>query len=300
MPMTAEKKGTIQFRQWKTWYRVTGRLDTDRPPLIALHGGPGTTHDYLLALTDLAARGWPVIHYDQLGNGGSTHLPDKPDSFWNIQLFLDELENLLHQLGVAKDYVLFGQSWGGMLAAEHAVRRPPGLRGLVIANTPASMPLFREGVSRLRASLPVEVRSTLARHEAAGSTDSQEYFGATMAFYERYVCRVKPLPKDVTATLIELYSDPTVYHAMNGPSEFHVIGSLRDWTIVDRLPYVAVPTLLITGRYDEVTEAAARPFYDRIPDADWTVFNSSSHMPHVEEPEKFNEVMSRFLTDLIA
>lgn len=298
--MTPGKKGTIPFRQWKTWFRVTGSLDTNRPPLIALHGGPGTTHDYLLSLTDLAVSGWPVIHYDQLGNGGSTHLPDKPISFWNIQLFLDELENLLHQLNVAQDYVLFGQSWGGMLAAEHAIRNPPGLRGLVIANTPASMPLFRDGVSRLRTSLPSEVQSALARHEEAGSTDTQEYLDATMAFYEKYVCRVKPLPKDVTATLIELYNDPTVYHAMNGPSEFHVIGSLRDWTIVDRLPSVTVPTLLITGQYDEVTEVAARPFYDRIPDARWTVFNSSSHMPHIEEPEKFKRVMIRFLTELIA
>lgn len=300
MPMTPHKKGTVPFRQWKTWYRVTGNLDADRPPLIALHGGPGTTHDYLLSLTELAANGWPVIHYDQLGNGGSTHLSGQPDNFWNIQLFLDELENLLHKLGVAQDYVLFGQSWGGMLAAEHATRHSPGLRGLAIANTPASMPLFREGVSRLRTTLPVEVQSTLARHEEAGSTDSKEYFNATMAFYERYVCRVNPLPKDVTATLIELYSDPTVYHAMNGPSEFHVIGSLRDWTIVDRLPNVTVPTLLITGQYDEVVEAAARPFYDQISDARWVVFNSSSHMPHVEEPEKFNQVMTDFLTDLIA
>jgi L-proline amide hydrolase len=298
--MTPGTKGTIPFRQWKTWYRITGRLDADRPPLIALHGGPGTTHDYLLALTDLAASGWPVIHYDQLGNGGSTHLSGQPNSFWNIELFLDELENLLQRLDLSQDYVLFGQSWGGMLAAEHAVRHPPGLRGLVIANTPASMPLFREGVSRLRMTLPIDVQSTLARHEKAGSTDSREYLDATMAFYERHVCRVKPLPKDVTATLIAVYNDPTVYHAMNGPSEFHVIGSLRDWTIVDRLPSVAVPTLLITGQHDEVTEAAARPFYDLIPDVRQAVFDSSSHMPHVEEPEKFNEVMTRFLTDLIA
>jgi L-proline amide hydrolase len=292
------EEGTVAFREWKTWYRVTGQLDAGRTPLIALHGGPGSIHDYLLPLADMVGGTWPVIHYDQLGNGRSTHLPDQPSDFWNVQLFLDELDNLLAQLGVAQDYFLFGQSWGGMLAAEHAVRRPAGLRGLVIANSPASMPLWREELARLRETLPRVVQVRLNRHEEAGTTDSSEYYAASMVFYRRHVCRLNPLPDEVAATLEGINNDPTVYHAMNGPTEFHIIGSLRDWTIVDRLPSISVPTLVVAGRHDEVTEAAARPFSDYIPGAHWECFDSSSHMPHVEEPEKFSKVLNEFLASL--
>nr|UTI67652.1 AptL [Actinoallomurus sp. ID145808] len=295
----SQRKGTIPFGSWKTWYQVTGTLGAGRPPVIALHGGPGSTHDYLLRLTALAEEGWPVIHYDQLGNGGSTHLPGKGADFWSIQLFLDELDNLLDRLDVADDYVLFGQSWGGMLAAEHAARRPTGLRGLVIANSPASMPLWREELAGLRRSLPADVQATLARHEKAGTTGSAEYTKASMVFYGRHVCRVDPIPRDVTATLMEIYNDPTVYTAMNGPNEFHIIGTLKDWTIVDRLPLIKAPALLITGRYDEVTPAACAPFFELIPDVRREVFEESSHMPHIEEPEKFDETMRKFLAGLV-
>jgi L-proline amide hydrolase len=300
VPGTSHRKGTVPFGPWQTWYRITGALDAGRPPVVALHGGPGSSHDYLLRLADLADQGWPVIHYDQIGNGGSAHVTDRGPDFWTVQLFLDELDNLLGQLGIAEDYVLFGQSWGGMLAAEHAVRRPAGLRGLVIANSPASMPLWREELARLRTTLPDRVQETLNRHEQAGTMDTREYAKASTVFYGRHICRVRPLPRDVTATLMEIHNNPTVYHTMNGPTEFHVIGTLKDWTIVDRLPLITAPTLLITGRHDEVTPAACQPFSDLIPDVRRVDFDESSHMPHLEEPEKFDQVMQEYLTGLLA
>ncbi|HTI20186.1 MAG TPA: proline iminopeptidase-family hydrolase, partial [Kutzneria sp.] len=266
-------------------------------PLVVLHGGPGCTHDYLLRLTSLAGDR-PVVHYDQVGSGRSTHLPDAPPGFWTVELFLSELDNLLHTLGIADRYALLGQSWGGMLAAEHAVRRPAGLRGLVIANSPASMQLWSAAADRLRAELPPDVERTLRAHEAAGTTDSQEYKEAVDVFYERHLCRVVPMPEEVAATFKALDADPTVYHAMNGPSEFHVIGSIRDWSIIDRISAVAVPTLLVSGHYDEATPETVQPYYDNIPDVRWEIFAESSHMPHVEEPERFAEVVGGFLGTL--
>jgi L-proline amide hydrolase len=126
--------GWLPFRQYRTWYRVTGSLGTGQPAVVVVHGGPGNTHDSLLSLSSLAASGGPVVHYDQLGNGGSTHLPDADPRFWTVELFLEELDNLLRRLEIADNYVLVGHSWGGMLSARHAAGRPPGLRGLVIAN----------------------------------------------------------------------------------------------------------------------------------------------------------------------
>lgn len=290
-------EGHIAFGEHQTWYRVTGELGSGGAPLVVLHGGPGCTHDYLLRLTSLAGDR-PVVHYDQLGSGRSTHLPDAPPDFWTVELFLSELDNLLHTLGIADRYALLGQSWGGMLAAEHAVRRPAGLRGLVIANSPASMRLWSTAADRLRAELPPDVEKTLRTHEADGTTDSQEYKDAVDVFYERHLCRVVPMPDEVAATFEALDADPTVYHAMNGPSEFHVIGSLRDWSIIDRIDAVAAPTLLVSGRHDEATPETVQPYFDRIPDVRWEIFEESSHMPHVEEPERFAEVVGGFLGTL--
>ncbi|MDL4821192.1 proline iminopeptidase-family hydrolase [Actinomadura opuntiae] len=295
-PATAE--GHAPFRGHRTWYRVTGPSGASGPgkaPLVVLHGGPGCTHDYVLAFADLAAAtGRQVIHYDQLGNGRSTHLPDAGANFWTVELFLDELDNLLAHLGIAGGYHLLGQSWGGMLGAEHAVRRPAGLRSLVIANSPASMPLWLEAAAGLRAALPVEVEATLREHEAAGTTDSDEYAKAMRVFYDRHVCRI-PWPDEVARTFAAIDEDPTVYHTMNGPSEFHVVGTLRDWTIVDRLDRIASPTLVVSGRHDEATPDAVRPYADRIPGARWQIFEDSSHMPHVEEREACMSAVGAFL-----
>ena len=145
----------------------------------------------------------------------------------------------------------------------------------------------------LRAALPPEVQATLLGHETAGTTSSPDYAKAVRFFYDRHVCRV-PWPPEVERTFAAIEADPTVYHTMNGPSEFHVVGSLKSWSIIDRLDRVQAPTLLISGRYDEATRATVQPYADRIPDVRWTIFENSSHMPHVEETERCLRVVGEF------
>ena len=293
--MAPVREGHANFRSWQTWYRVTGTLGGDKLPLVVLHGGPGCIHDYLDSIKGLANSGRAVIHYDQLGNGRSTHLPDKGADFWTPRLFLDELENLTRHLGISSAYHVLGQSWGGMLGAEHAVTRPKGLAGLVISDSPASMALWVQEANRLREDLPPEVQATLLRHEKAGTTGSDEYNGAKRVFYDRHVCRVNPWPPEVQRSIDALDVDPTVYMTMNGPSEFHVIGTLKSWSIIDRLDRIEVPVLLISGKYDEATPATVQPFKDRIKDVRWEIFEHSSHLPHVEETDRYLKVVGRFL-----
>jgi len=295
----ADREGTVAFGEFETWYRITGELSPGVAPLVVLHGGPGCVHDYVLTIADLAQRtGHPVIHYDQLGNGRSTHLPGRGADFWTPELFLAELDSLLAALGVREGYHLLGQSWGGMLGAEHAVRRPTGLRSLTIADSPASMELWVAEANRLRGLLPPEVQATLLAHEADGSYDHPEYQRAMRVFYDRHVCRVVPNPPEVAATFAAIEADPTVYLTMNGPTEFHVIGTLRNWTIIDRLDRIAVPTLVVSGAHDEATEACVRPFVERIPDVRQHVLPDSSHMPHVEERGAFIELVAGFLAEV--
>jgi L-proline amide hydrolase len=139
------------------------------------------------------------------------------------------------------------------------------------------------------------VQATLLQHEAHGTTDSEAYQAAVRVFYDRHVCRI-PWPPELEATFAQMLADPTVYFTMNGPSEFHCIGTIKDWSIIDRLDRIAVPTLLISGRHDEATPAVVQPFADRVPDVRWRIFEESSHLPHIEETEAFLAEVAAFLT----
>jgi L-proline amide hydrolase len=277
-----------------TWYRVQGDpLATT--PLVILHGGPGAAHDYVEPIAELAeTAGRPCVLYDQIGCGRSQHLRDAPAEFWTADLFCRELQALLEHLGISREYHLLGQSWGGMLAMEHALTHPSGLRSLVVANSPASMELWVQEANRLRTLLPEDVQESLTRNEDAGTTDSDEYQQAMMRFYERHLCRI-PFPNCLQRTFAQLDEDPTVYHTMNGPSEFHVIGTLREWDITARLPRITVPTLVISGEHDEATPTVVRPLVEALPDARWELIEGTSHSTHLEQPERFLELVETFL-----
>ncbi len=280
----------------ETWYQVVGGVDgaSSKTPVVICHGGPGAAHDYVEPIADLSRFGRACVLYDQLGCGKSEHLPDAPADFWTAQLFKDELAALTRHLGIDERHAVVGQSWGGMLAMEYALDRPAGLRAIVVADSPASMRLWVSEADRLRRDLPEDVQETLTRHERDGTTSDPEYDAAVRVYYDRHMCRI-PWPDCVQRTFAQIDADPTVYHTMNGPNEFHVVGSLKEWDITDRLYEIAMPTLLLSGRYDEATPLIVEQIHDRIPGAQWTIFEDSSHMPHVEEPEAFLERVESFL-----
>jgi len=282
----------------ETWFRVVGDLapSSGKLPVLLLHGGPGATHDYLEPMADLARDGRAVVLYDQLGNGNSTYLPDAPADFWTPELFKEELVLLAEHLGIAERYAVVGQSWGGMLAMEHALDHPAGLVAMVVADSPSSMEVWVREANRLRADLPPEVQAGLLRHEEAGTTDDPEYAELSQVFYDRHVCRV-PMPDCVQRSFALMASQSTVYHTMNGPSEFHCIGSLRTWDITPRLHEITTPTLLVSGRHDEATPLIVGAIHERIAGSRWVVFEESSHLPHVEEPEAFLDTVGAFLAE---
>ena len=293
--MTPSETGYAPFEGHKTWYRVVGDLAAGPAPLVTLHGGPGATHDYLLAMTDLAAGGRAVVFYDQTGNGNSTHFPDRGAEFYTVDLFARELANLVAYLGIGGRYHVLGQSWGGMLAQEHAITRPPGLRSVVLSNTAASFGGFAVETNALRAYLPAEVEATLRRHEAAGTTDDPEYAAACDVFYHRYLCRLDDWPAEVVRSFALIDADPTVYHTTNGPSEFYIVGSFKDWSALDRLPLINAPVLVISGRHDEATPRLQRELMAGIAGAEQVICEESSHMPFWEERDTYMAAVGEFL-----
>lgn len=286
---------TMKWQHGETWYRIVGDLSSPKTPVVVLHGGPGAAHNYTIGIAEIiAASGRPAILYDQLGCGLSTHLPDAPVEFWTPELFMEELDLLTKHLGIQENYSLIGQSWGGMLGMQYATTDRPGLKALIVADSPASMAIWSSEAAKLRALLPVEVEAALKAAEAAGDYTSPEFVAAMDVYYQRHVCRI-PFPQNVLDSFAQIEADPNVYHTMNGPSEFLCIGTLKTWDIHDQLHKISVPTLLVSGAYDEATPGMVQEIHRRIPDVTWELFPESAHMPHVEEPERFARVVNGFL-----
>jgi proline-specific peptidase len=293
--VSAVAEGFVPFRGRRTWYRVVGNGELPgKLPVVALHGGPGASSDYMEPLEAIAGTGRRVVFYDQVGGAGRSDQPHDP-SLWTVDLYKDELRTVLRTLGLDR-YHLLGSSWGGMLAMEHALTQPVGLRSLVIASSPASMRQWVEEANQLRTDLPPEVNQTLLRHEAAGTTSDAEYQEAMLVFYQRHVCRVDPWPDCVVRTFARLEQNPEVYNTMNGPSEFFVTGTLKDWDITRRLPEIRIPALVISGEFDEATPAINRTVHEGIAGSESVILDGCSHMAFAEKPGEYVEIVDRFLS----
>ena len=288
------KEGFIPFRGYRTWYRTVGdREEPGKLPLICLHGGPGASWDYLEPLEAMAETGRRVIFYDQLGSGNSDE-PHNP-ALYTVALYVDEINSVRNALGLEHVHIL-GQSWGGMLAMEYALTQPAGLAGLILADTGSSLPQWAAEAKRLVSGLPPEVQQTLRDHEEAGTTDSPEYKKAYRVFSLRHICRLDPRPECVTRMAAKPGDE--VYQTMWGASEVNITGTLKDWDITARLGEIHNPTLVVCGRYDEATPVLAETIHRGIPGSEMAIFEHSAHFPHIEETERYLQVLGRFLSQV--
>jgi proline-specific peptidase len=281
------EEGTITVDGHSVWYRMVGEGGV---PLLTLHGGPGAGHDYLETLEGLADER-AVIFYDQLGCGKS----DQPDdlSLWRIGRFVREVDVVRAALGLDRIHLL-GQSWGGWLGIEYMLSQPAGIVSLTLASTSASIPQFVQEAERWKDALPPDIRDTLRRHEATGDWDNPEYEAAEMEFYRRHLCRLDPWPDPLLRSAKILDGNP-VYLTMNGPNEFIITGSLKDWDRTDRLGEITVPTLITVGRYDEIAPPCAETMQRGILGSELRVFEESSHTAHLEEPEAYLATVREFM-----
>ncbi|KAF6741647.1 proline iminopeptidase [Ephemerocybe angulata] len=293
--------GTLPFlvdgEEFKTYYRIYGSLsDTSLPPLIALHGGPGIVSYYLSPLSKLFERNerQPVILYDQVGNGRSSHFPEKGAEFITIKLYVDELANLIDKLDL-KEYHILGHSFGGCLGAEfEAERHPAGLKSLILTNTLVDMRLFYRSHAERLATF--ENAEELKQAFAKGASDPKAYREALNTFNERWSLRhfkERPLPDDI---------DPFVW--LFGDEEKGIKGDRtvvdkmvedKKWSIVGRIHLIKVPVLLITATDDMIQSYAAEPFFWEAQKVKWINLEHSSHLPFWEEPENYMRIVGEWL-----
>ena len=286
----AISEGYADFRGYRTWYRVAGDLDSGATPLLALHGGPGSTHHYFAPLEGLAPER-PVLTYDQIGCGGS----DRPqDIEWSVDVVREEVDAVRSQLGLDRIHLL-GTSWGGMLALEHVLSGAKGLVGLILSSTLASVDQWAAEQLKLRDALPADVVEVFERHERAGTYDDPEYEQAMQAYFDRHFYRGRK-PR---AELEEMNAAKSVgvYRAMQGPNEWTVTGALRGWDVRDRLSEIGVATLVIRGRHDMSTDPISATLVNGIRGAREVVLEDSSHTPVLEETDQYLEAISEFMRE---
>lgn len=202
-----------------TYYKVFGDLSSGIAPVVALHGGPGGGHEYLLPFAELWPQyGIPVIFYDQIGCAASTHLPELAGdkSFWQEPLFIAELDNLVDHLKLrdGPGFHVLGQSWGGMLGAAFAASRPRGLQRLVLASGVASMELSVQSIRIRRSELPTDTQRILDKCEQEADYESPAYREALTVFQKMFVCRADPVPEEMMVAFKHLSEDKTVYGTM--------------------------------------------------------------------------------------
>ncbi|MEM1388928.1 MAG: proline iminopeptidase-family hydrolase [Pseudomonadota bacterium] len=287
MPLTTE--GRIAVAGGTVWYGVAGTIGRGDVPLLVLHGGPGMNHEYLLPLADLADER-AVIFYDQL-DAGASERPNDPVN-WTFGRFLDEIDSVRAALGL-EQVAVFGNSWGGTLAAAYGATRPDGLVALILSSPLIRTETWIADNAVYRDGLPPEVKAVMTACEAEGRTDDPAYEAAVDLFYRRHLCRAEPWPDFLNRSLEDM--NLTCYGAMWGPNEFTCAGVLSGYDGTDGLSKIAAPTLLTCGAFDEATPTSTQAFAAQVPGAQFRVFHASSHMAFIEEREAYIACLREFL-----
>jgi proline iminopeptidase len=275
--------------KYKVW---TKKLGEGSVKVLLLHGGPGFSHEYLEAFESfLPQAGIEMYYYDQLGCNNS----DQPDdlSLWTLARYTEEVEEVRRALGL-EHFVLYGHSWGGMLAIEYALKHPEHLRGLVISNMTAGVQSFLKRADYIKRHLPQDTQTRLAALEAKQDYDSPEYQNLMMdELYTKTLCRTHPWPEPVSRTFRHV--NDKVYNTMQGKSEFLVTGNLKEWERWDRLPDLKVKTLTVGAQYDEMDPQDMKKMAALMPDAAYAFCPNGSHFCMWDDQRVYFEQLLGFL-----
>ena len=285
------EQGTIESHGGKIWFGISGNQDSPETPLIVIHGGPGMSHHYLYPLSDLADKR-PVIFYDQL-DAGLSEWPNNPEN-WHVSRFLLEVDDLRESLDLQR-VAIFGNSWGGTIAAAYAARVPVGVEKLVLSSPLLNTDMWLRDNKVHREHLPEEALRVMRKCEEAGQESSPEYQDSVDIFYARHFCRVTPWPDYVIDTMNSL--NETCYAGMWGPNEFTCNGLLRNYDGLAELETIQAPTLVTCGEFDEAAPASCKAFAKLIPDARYVEFEDASHLTFVESRGKYIKTLRQFLAD---
>jgi len=285
---------------YQVWVKRVGNNPDLR--MLLLHGGPGATHEYLEACDSyLPAAGVEYYYYDQLGSGFSDQ-PDEP-SLWEVDRFVDEVEQVRRALGLSRDnFVLYGQSWGGILAIEYALKYQQHLRGLVISNMMSSVPAYNAYAEQvLMPEMDQAALAEIKSLEAGGDTDNPRYLELLMEqHYVHHVLRMPVADWPDPAQRGFAHINPAIYVSMQGPSELGISADakLAAWERTDDLPLIEVPALVIGARYDTMDPAHMEMMARSLPKGRYLHCPNGSHLAMYDDQAVYFAGLIDFLHDL--
>ena len=292
----------IPVRTPKGDFRVWTKRVGNNPGLkvLLLHGGPGATHEYLIPFDGfLPQEGFEYFYYDQLGS----HYSDQPEDpeLWEVDRFVDEVEQVRSALGLDRhDFVLYGQSWGGVLALEYALAHQEHLKGLVVSNMMASVPAYNAYAEDvLMPQMDQDALAQIKRMEAEGRTDDPSYEALLVEhYYTFHVCRlpVEQWPAPVTRSFAHI--NPAIYVPLQGPSELGASGKLIHWDRGSVLPDIDVPTLVMGAEHDTMDPAHLRWMAEQLPQGRYHHCPNGSHLALVDDAETYFAGLVGFLREL--
>lgn len=290
------KTGGVKKIQIDGKYNVwTKKIGDSATKMLTLHGGPGVTHEYLECFEDfLPQAGIEFYYYDQLGSAYSDQPKDK--SLWTVDRFREEVEQVRVSLGL-NNFYLYGSSWGGMLGIEYGLKYQQHLKALILSNMTASIASYVKYINELRRKFPPEIIEILEKYEAKEEYDAPEYQEVLFnQLYSKHICRISPWPEPVQRTFRHLNTE--VYHTMQGPNEFVVIGTFKDWDRWNEIQNIKVPTLLIVGRHDTMRVEDIQRMGELIPNSRVVVCENGSHLSMYDDQETYFRELIKFIKDV--
>ena len=282
--MTEEKY--IPFREYQTYVRIVKEDDQDSVPILLLHGGPGSTHNYFEVLDPLAKQR-PVISYDQLGCGNS--YVDHHPELWTLSTWMEELDNVIKSLHLTRFHLL-GQSWGGMLALAYALQQPQGLQSLILSSTLSSSQLWGREQHRMLKYMTKEEQDAITKAEETGNWQDEMAQKAIARYMKLHCADIKD--NDPECLRREKRSGTESYMTAWGPNELTPQGTLKNFDVTDKLCEIKVPCLIISGTDDLCTPLIAKTMYDHLPYARWELFANARHMVFAEYTEKYLQLLA--------
>jgi proline iminopeptidase len=280
-------EGYLDVVGGKIWYEVVG--EGPNPPVLLLHGGPGSASFGFDPLRDLEYDG-PIIFWDQLGCGRSDAISDT--TLMTIENFVDQTEKLRIQLEL-EDFVLYGHSWGTMLGIDYYLAYPDEVKAIVFSSPLFSTDSWMADADSLIATMPDTIQRSIRYYESIGEYENAEYKAATEHYYDQFVTR-KPKSK-ADRSQMKLSDGSNVYGYMWGPSEFTSTGTLRDFDRMEELNGITVPTLLVCGEYDEASPRTVQGYSKMIPTSKFEVISNAAHSTLNDNPQEMLKVIGDFL-----
>ena len=285
-------EGYMPFEGFKAYYRIVGEKTPGKAPLVLLHGGPGSTHNYFEVLDKIAETGRQVIMYDQIGCGNS-FVEGHPELF-NADTWIKELIELRKHLGLDEIHLL-GQSWGGMQTIWYALEyKPKGIKSYILSSTLSSAKLWEEEQKRRISYMSKEDQEALLGAVESGDYSSKEYNDALGRFMNMY-CAGEVTEESPECLRRPKKAGTEAYIVGWGHNEFSPTGTLAGYEFTDRLHEIKEPCLITSGAIDLCSPYIAKVMHDRIPNSSWELFQFSRHMPFVEETEKYIDVLTKWL-----